>query len=548
MTTRIFSRLFPVAGVAVLFTQPLLAVEPLKPGEAGNKAERLEWFRDLGFGMFIHWSVDSQTGAGISHSLVGADEAYQDKFFNELPKTFNPTRLDATEWAALAKLAGMKYVLFTAKHHSGFCMWDTDTTPFGIKHTPYKKDITRDVFDAFRAQGIAAGVYFSPEDFLWLRENKLRIERATKVVEPRNQPGLMKLAQTQLTELLGNYGKIDLLFLDGSPIGLRDLGWKMNPDLVVTRGGIETPEQFVPGVAPEGAWESNLTMGTSWQYKPTNESYKSGGDLISTLVETRAKGGNLLLNVGPKPNGEIPVEQEDRLREVALWMMANSECIYGVRPWIITNENSYWFTKQKDADTLYVIVKDKENWNFGQWKDIVLHSVKATSKTEVSVLGQNDQSLEYRLEVVPKTTFKQSKNGLEIRAMRAQRMYDNTKWYNPLVIKITHVEPALTPPLVETVKAVWDKQRSVAICEAEMKTLGDAKSLEVYAESRDITGLDWNERKDNWVRVPGIQVTAPGKLRIEIQGLDPNRKYEVRSVVKHPLLTRYGKEVRLSKP
>jgi alpha-L-fucosidase len=304
MTTRIFSRLLPVAAVAVLFIQPLLAVEPLKPTEAGNKAERLEWFRDLGFGMFIHWSVDSQTGAGISHSLVGADEAYQDKFFNDLPKTFNPTRLDTTEWAALAKLAGMKYVLFTAKHHSGFCMWDTDTTPFGIKHTPYKKDITRDVFDAFRAQGIAAGVYFSTEDFLWLRENKLRIERATKVVEPRNQPGLMKLAQTQLTELLGNYGKIDLLFLDGSPIGLRDLGWKMNPDLVVTRGGIETPEQFVPGVAPEGAWESNLTMGTSWQYKPTNESYKSGGDLISTLVETRAKGGNLLLNVGPKPTGD----------------------------------------------------------------------------------------------------------------------------------------------------------------------------------------------------------------------------------------------------
>jgi len=104
------------------------------------------------------------------------------------------------------------------------------------------------------------------------------------------------------------------------------------------------------------------------------------------------KGGNLLLNVGPKPDGELPIEQEDRLREIALWMFVNSECIHGVRPWIITNEGETWFTKKKDANTVYAILKTKEPWKFGTWKEIVLKSVQATAATEVSVLCQNDKS------------------------------------------------------------------------------------------------------------------------------------------------------------
>jgi alpha-L-fucosidase len=525
----------------------LFAEEPpaLRAGELGNKAERLEWFRDLGFGLFVHWSVDGQIGTVISHSMVGADDAYLDKFINELPKTFNPKRFDPTEWASLAKLAGVKYMMFTNKHHSGFAMWHTDTTPFGVKNTPFQRDITREVFDAFRAQDIAAGVYFSPEDFLWLRNNQIDIQRGSENVLPRNQPGLLKLAQTQLTELLGNYGKIDLLFLDGEPFGLRDLGWRMNSDLVVTRGAMPTPEQTVPGVAQEGAWESNLTLGTSWQYQPTNENYKTGGEAISLLVETRAKGGNFLLNVGPKPNGELPIEQEERFREVALWMFTNSECIYGVRPWIITNEDEYWFTRKKGTDTLYVIVKGKERWPHGTWKNILLHSVKATPQTEVTVLGQNDKAIEYRLEEIPKTTWSQTPEGLKIHAAHAQRLYDNRKWPNPIVLKLTNVQPALVPPLINTISALRDKATNTAVCEAEVKTLGDATSIEVYAEYRDITGMDWNERDDNWVRVPGVVVTAPGKVTIPITGPDPKRTYEVRSAVKHPLLTRYGKDVRL---
>ena len=347
-----------------------------------NRAERLEWFRDAGFGLFIHWSVDSQIGSVISHSMVAADDGYLKRFVEDLPKTFNPRKFYPDDWAVLARLAGVKYVVFTAKHHSGFCMFDTETTDFNIMNTPFKRDITAEIMRAFREQGIAPGLYFSPDDFWWLYKNGITIERRFDAVQPRNNPGLMAHDQAQVRELLTNYGPIDVMFFDGEAQGLRELAWELQPNIVVTRGAIQTPEQYIPGVPLEGPWEANLTMGTQWQYKPTNEEYKSGGYLIGLLIETRAKGGNLLLNVGPKPDGELPIEQEERLREVALWMFINSECIYGVRPWVVTNEKDYWFTKKKNEDTLYVIVKEKDRWKYGEWKEIVLHSVRATEQTK----------------------------------------------------------------------------------------------------------------------------------------------------------------------
>src|SRR6266849_1239218 len=116
---------------------------------AANRPERLEWFRDQGFGMFIHWSVDATLGSGISHSLVGASPDYVKRYFDTLPRYFYPQKFDPRDWAALAKLAGMKYVVFTAKHHSGFCMFDTKTTDFSVMHTPYGKDIAAQVVEAF---------------------------------------------------------------------------------------------------------------------------------------------------------------------------------------------------------------------------------------------------------------------------------------------------------------------------------------------------------------------------------------------------------------
>jgi alpha-L-fucosidase len=133
----------------LLLAAAVFAEEP-KPR---NLPEREEWFSDLAIGMFISWSVDSQLGSVISHSLVGSSKDYADRFFAELPQTFEPKRFDPTDWARLARVAGMRYVMFTAKHHSGFCMFDTETTDFSIVHTPFRRDATRAIVDAFRAEG-----------------------------------------------------------------------------------------------------------------------------------------------------------------------------------------------------------------------------------------------------------------------------------------------------------------------------------------------------------------------------------------------------------
>lgn len=524
-----------------------LCLSALLPAGAAsqNLPERLEWFRDQGFGMFIHWSVDSQLGAVISHSMAGADESYLRRFIFDLPRTFHPRRFEPREWAALARLAGMRYVVFTAKHHSGFCMFDTATTDFCIRNTPFGRDITREILDAFRAEGIAPGLYFSPDDFWWLWKHGIEIQRNTPEVSPVNNPGLMAHNLAQLRELLTRYGPIDVLFLDGPPEGLRELAWKLQPSIIVTRGAIATPEQHVPGVPLDGAWESCITMGTQWQYKPTNETYKSGGELIRLLIETRAKGGNLLLNVGPKPNGELPIEQEERLREIALWMFVNGEAIHGVRPWVVTNEGDYWFTKKKDENTVYVFAVTPERWPYGAWRDITLKSVRATAKTTASVLSQNDRVLEYQPDVKPVTTWRQDSDGLHIRAMRAQRLYNDRKWPNPVVLKLTNVEPALLPPRVETIEVRWDAAARALVLAGEILDMGKASAVEAGFEYRDVTGLDFTERPGPFSATERLRRTAPGRFSLRVENLPPDRTWEVRAVLRHPLLTVYGAERRV---
>jgi alpha-L-fucosidase len=529
-----------------IFLLAATAAAQRDPSEGSlNKPERLEWFRDLGFGLFIHWSVDSQTGVVISHSLAGADEAYTTLFFNDLPKTFNPRKFYPEDWAALAKLAGIRYVVFTAKHHSGFAMWDTKTTGFGIMNTPFKRDITRAILDAFKAQGIRPGIYFSPDDFRWLRENKIDVQRNIPSVQPRNNPGLMKLDLDQMRELMTNYGPIDIVFLDGEPDRLRELAWKLQPDTIVTRGAIQTPELHVPGIPLKGAWEACFTLGTAWQYQPQNESYKTGGRVIDILVETRAKGGNLLLNVGPKPDGELPIEQEERLREIALWMQVNQECIYGVRPWVITNEQNIWFTKAKDEDTVYAIVKQQPAWVRGQWRDFVLKSVATTGATQVSVLGQNGRVLEYTPAVNPAPTFRQEADGLHIRAMFTHRLQDNSRWPNPIVLKITNVKAAFAPPKVETAGAKFDRTTNSAALRGVLVDMGKAASLEVGFEFRSIAGLDASDRSIPWQPGPSTTLSAPGPFSLELRNLNPEGIYEYRAWVRHPLLTVFGADQRI---
>lgn len=511
----------------------------LAAARGANNPEAVERFRDRGLGLFIHWSVDAPLGGVISHSLAGASPDYVERFFRILPTQFNPDRFQPGKWAALAKLAGFEYVMFTSKHHAGFTMWDSATTPFSVGKTPYGKDLMRQLIDAFRKQGIAIGIYFSPDDFWWLHQHGITINRHVKGVYPQEIPAFMDYTRRQLREILTNYGTIDYFFFDGPAEQLVDYAWQLQPGLVITRGVMETPEQYIPGVPLKGAWEGNLTMGTEWPWKPTNETYKSGTELIEILIETRAKGGNLLLNIGPKPDGEIPIEQESRLREIALWNFVNGEALKNVRPWVITNENNIWFTRNRD--TVYAFLTKMAPWKLGEANTVTLRSVRATARTEVTVLGQSGELVEYRPEVTPKTTWRTTGEGLEVRAYRAQRLYTNRLWPNPVVLRITHAEPGLTPPEVVTGDARWNG--GAMILEGRLVDLGGVASVEVGFQYREKKGgTDLSERTEPWSDLPGEARASAGAFRYELRGLAPNRNYEYRARVRHPLITIYGAE------
>lgn len=342
--------------------------------ELKNSSERLEWYHNLGYGLFIHFGLDAQIGTVISHSLVGASDDYTQKYFSELPKTFNPNKFDPEELARDANVNGVKYVVFTAKHHSGFCLFDTETTDFNIMNTPYGKDMTKEIINAFRDQGIAIGIYFSPDDFNYLYRHETIISR-----EYLNQPsnkisGLIEFDKKQLAELLNNYGKIDILFIDGpddtSAImhELTRFAWETSPKIVITRGAMTTPEispstpESLPDMKDLDIWEACYTMGTSWQYKPANEDYLTGTELINDLIKIRALNGNMLLNIGPKPNGEVPEAQLSILREIGTWLFVNGEAVYNVSPFAINREveENVWFTKSNKDNSIYAFVPNSE--------------------------------------------------------------------------------------------------------------------------------------------------------------------------------------------
>ncbi len=404
-----------------------------------NKPDRVNWFQDLAFGMFIHWNVDVPLGVVISHSLAGASDDYVERYLKELPGFFNPKKFDPDEWATLARLAGMKYVVFTAKHHSGFCMFSTNTTTFNVMNTPFKRDVTKEIIAAFRKQGIAVGLYFSPEDFQFLYQQKLPIGRLQHPKHyPVNNPELMAHDKAQLKELLTNYGKIDILFIDGPGDGLREYAWSINPDLVITRDLMKTPEQQIPDEPLPRPWEACYTMGTDWQYKPTNDPHKSGTEIINMLIEIRSKGGNFLMNVGPKADGEIQIEQQERLREVALWNFVNREAVYEVKPLPVIRDQQIWFTQSNNGKIIYAFVtrKSPDDWKYGERKEFLLPMIEAGANTKVSVLGYKSELVEYKEGFDATLRFVGTKLGLAISAVNGQRLYTNNRWPNAVVLKI----------------------------------------------------------------------------------------------------------------
>jgi alpha-L-fucosidase len=339
--------------------------------------DKLDRFQDWKFGFMMHWGIYSQWGCIESWPLVEADKwarpddlkAWTDRdkdferFFRDyvaLNATFNPQRFDPGKWVAAAKEAGMKYVVFTTKHHDGFCMFDTKQTDYRTTdpscpfHPNPKADVVKAVFDTFRAEGFGIGAYYSKSDWhhpgYWApdwphRDRNVNYDTSKY---PEKWAAFVDFTHNIVEELMTNYGPVDILWLDGGQVRppqqdinmakLATMARSHQPGLIVvdrTVGGryenYVTPEQEVPEKAQPYIWETCMTMATQWSYKP-NDNYKSTRQIIHLLVNIVAKGGNFLLNVGPDSNGELPEPAVQRMKEIGKWMQVNGNAIYGTRP------------------------------------------------------------------------------------------------------------------------------------------------------------------------------------------------------------------------
>jgi alpha-L-fucosidase len=378
--------------------------------------EKLEKWRDQKFGMIIHWGLYSVPGIIESWPLCSEDwierdstQSYEEfkEWYWGLKKDFNPVNFNPEQWSKAAKSAGMRYLVFTTKHHDGFCMFDTKQTSFKISDGPFKNnpkaDVAKYVFDAFRKEGLMIGAYYSKPDwhseYYWWpkyatadRNNNYDIRKYTW---RWNQ--FKSFTYNQIGELMNNYGKIDILWLDGGWVrpletvneevrswgasipawsqdidlpGIATMARKTQPGLLIVDRTVhgpyenyQTPEQRIPEKKLDNPWESCMTLGNAWGFVP-NDRYKSSSAVIHSLIEIVAKGGSLLLGIGPKPDGTMPSDVTNRLAEIGKWLDINGEAIYNTRAMEFYQDGRTYFTKGKSG-TSYALVCLRENENLG---------------------------------------------------------------------------------------------------------------------------------------------------------------------------------------
>ncbi|MCX6331092.1 MAG: alpha-L-fucosidase [Bacteroidetes bacterium] len=419
------------------------------PSDKLVQAKIQEW-RKIKFGLLMHWGTYSQWGVVESWSLCPEDEGWtqrkgpfaKDWFgykqaYENLQTTFNPIKFNPTKWAQAAKNAGMKYVVFTTKHHDGFCMFDTKQTDYKITSvkSPFSKNakanVTKEVFNAFRAQGFMTGAYFSKPDWntpdYWWKYFPPKDRNVS--YDPKKYPerwnAFKKFTYNQIEELMSGYGKVDILWLDGGwvrPYSSIDTSveWQRTithnqdidmgniaamarthqPGLMVVdrtvHGEFEnyvTPEQQVPATYLPYPWESCMTLGNSWSYVP-NDQYKSSRKVIHLLTEIVSKNGNLLLNIGPGPDGEWDPNAYARLEQIGKWININGEAIYDAdADPALPGQGKWVFTKKQDC--IYAIYQLAEKEAIAETYSLnikLYHPIK-----EVQILGM-DQKLNYKQE------------------------------------------------------------------------------------------------------------------------------------------------------
>jgi alpha-L-fucosidase len=367
--------------------------------------KKLEWFQDMKFGLLMHWGTYSQWGIVESWSICPEDEGwcerrgkyasnyFEYKFaYENLKSTFNPVRFEPGKWAAAAQEAGMKYVIFTTKHHDGFCMFDTKQTDYKItdKGCPFssnpRSNVAKEIFNAFREKGFGVGTYFSKPDwhspdYWWPYFPPLdRHVNYDIKKHPEKWESFKKYTYNQIQELMSDYGNIDILWLDGGWVNPKEKGQDIDmpkiasmarshqPGLIVVDRAVpgryenyRTPEQQIPEKPLDYVWETCMTMATSWSYVP-NDTYKPASKIIHMLADIVAKGGNYLLNIGPSPEGEFSPDAYDRLKEIGSWMNVNGSAIYSTRPVAPYKENNICFTREPDG-SINAIYLAKENEN-----------------------------------------------------------------------------------------------------------------------------------------------------------------------------------------
>lgn len=384
---------------------------------------KLKHWQDQKFGVLMHWGLYSVPGVVESWSICSEDWIVRERkptyeedkaWYWSQKDSLNPVNFDPSKWADVMKKAGMKYMIFTTKHHDGFCMFDTKYTDFSIAHGPFGKDprhnIAKEVFNAYRNKGFMIGCYFSKPDWhskwFWNPYYATPNRRINykKQQHPDWWQNYRKFTQNQLNELTTDYGNIDILWLDGGWITGDEIGLdtilvdarKRNPGMIsvdrTIRGkneNYQTPEQGIPAKQLDIPWESCITLSHAWGWTP-NAKFKSPNKVIGILSEIVAKGGCLALGVGPKADGTLQPEVVNTLLRIGSWLNKNGQAIYSTVNAAHYNDGKVWFTADKNGKTLYAIyaLEDGEKTP----KTITWTENKPKGKL---VLLQNGKSVKY---------------------------------------------------------------------------------------------------------------------------------------------------------
>jgi len=350
--------------------------------EHNGRAERLQWMREARFGLFVHWGLYS---VPARHEWVKQRERLTDAAYQRYFEHFDPDRYDPRQWARLARQAGMRYAVLTTKHHEGFCLWESALTDYRAGNTPAGRDLVRPWVEAFRAEGLKVGFYYSlldwhhpdfPIDGLHPQRDD---EEAIAAANDRDIGRYADYLHGQVRELLTGYGPVDYLFFDFSYPGQTWGGkgrddWRsaellgmirsLQPDVVVNdrldldldlEGDVLTPEQYQPTGSLPGdgrLWEACQTLNGSWGYDRDNLDWKTPDQLIRVLVDGVSKDGNLLLNVGPTARGEFEPRAAGTLQAVGAWMDQHARSVYGAGPALYTPPPDARYTQR--GDRLYL--------------------------------------------------------------------------------------------------------------------------------------------------------------------------------------------------